>query len=166
MNRVIKYGVAAIAISLLALAGWVAISSAATEREIARHKDTIRQVATGFPSRPVSAEALQALPAPVRRYLAFALPNPTHSFTAVSLTSRGDSRLLRQDLHGFRAEGADRGQGHQVDRRRGRLELLCGDAGLDADRRHVPALHQRPERSELHADVDRRPDRCLRTGMP
>lgn len=90
---------AALAAVLLALIAWIAISSARTDREIADHAETVRRVAGGRPSGVPDPAALQALPPPVRRYLAFALPGPVGPLQVVRLTAAGDFRRpLRTDF--------------------------------------------------------------------
>lgn len=77
---------------VLAVTGVVGVSSFLTEREIEGHRATVRRIAAEAPRAPVDIAALQALPAPVRRYLQFAVPDPAPDYRVVSLTAEGDFR--------------------------------------------------------------------------
>jgi len=86
------YVAAPIVLVLAALAGWIMISSIQTEREIASYTEIIRQVARKHPPVKADPAAIQALPLPVQRYLAFALPGPQARRGVVSLTAEGEFR--------------------------------------------------------------------------
>lgn len=77
---------------IVALVSWIGIAWILTEREIAGHAETIRRVAADRPSIVVDPAALQALPAPVRRYLAFAMPDLTVRHRVVTVTEEGSFR--------------------------------------------------------------------------
>lgn len=72
----------------------VAAGEWSTEREIADHVATVRRLAAAHPAPRPDAAALAALPAPVRRYLAFAVPEPV-SARHVTLTAEGRFRRPR-----------------------------------------------------------------------
>lgn len=74
------------------LAGTVAISSYRTEKEIEGFERRVEQLAAGTPLPGVTPEAMAGLPAPVARYLAFAVPDPSTSLKSVHLTASGDFR--------------------------------------------------------------------------
>lgn len=82
--------------AILALAVGVAnivgISSFLTEREIDGHKATVRRIAGDFRPAPTDPAAMQALPAPVKRYLEFAVPDPAIGYGVVTVTEEGDFR--------------------------------------------------------------------------
>lgn len=92
MRRRLLYVVGPIVLLIVALAAWVGVSSAATDREIAGHSATIRQVAAGQPSVAVDPVAMRALPLPVQRYFLFALPELQLRRHVVSLTAEGEFR--------------------------------------------------------------------------
>ena len=75
---------AGLATPFVALAVIVAVSASRTEREIAGHAATVAALAAIASVTPVSPEAIAALPTPVQRYLAFAVPV---DFPAVKLSS-------------------------------------------------------------------------------
>lgn len=83
---------AAVSLPIIAAAGWVAIASFLTEREIEGHTEAVRQIAGGHLSVPVDSAAMQALPAPVRRYLEFAVPDEKARYRIVNLTAEGQFR--------------------------------------------------------------------------
>lgn len=92
MRRRYWYVAAPLALAVAAVAGWVGVSAILTEREIAAHAAAIRDIAGGHPSAAADAAALATLPPPVRRYLAFAVPDPQARFHTVTLTAEGDFR--------------------------------------------------------------------------
>jgi hypothetical protein len=104
MRRHLVFVAAAIVSVLAALAAWVGISSSLTEREIAAHSATIRVVAAKQPAVSADPAALHKLPAPVQRYLAFALAEPQARYRTVRLTAQGDFRRPLTD--GFAATTA------------------------------------------------------------
>lgn len=80
---------AGLATPFVALAVIVAVSASRTEREIAGHVATVAALAAKASVTPVSPEAIAALPAPVQRYLAFAVPDLTVSNRVVRLEAEG-----------------------------------------------------------------------------
>ena len=70
----------------------VGISSFLTEREIEGHRVTVGRIARTFPPASVDPAAMQALPAPVRRYLEFAVPDATLGYRVVNIAEEGDFR--------------------------------------------------------------------------
>ena len=88
----------------------VGISSFLTEREIEGHRVTVGQIARNFQPASIDPAAMQALPAPVRRYLEFAVPDTTLGYRVVNIAEEG----------GFPAASHGR---------------LCPDDGLPDDRR-------------------------------
>lgn len=82
----------AVLLPIIAIAGWVAVSSTLTEREIAGHVATVRQIADDHLSVQVDPAAMQSLPAPVRRYLVFAVPDLKTRYRVVNLTAEGEFR--------------------------------------------------------------------------
>lgn len=84
--------VMAFVLALVALSSWIGISSILTERQIAAHSTSIRQIAGNHPSGVADPAALQALPVPVQRYLAFALPDPQAGYHTVTLRASGEFR--------------------------------------------------------------------------
>ena len=99
-----RFLIAAIAAPILGLAGWVGLSTFATEREIAAHEATIRAVAAARPAVVVSDTEIALLPAPVRRYLAFALPGPVAAQHLARIEAEG--RFRRPKTEGFAATTA------------------------------------------------------------
>lgn len=83
---------AAISLPIIAVAGWVGVSSILTEREIAGHSETVRQIAEDHLPPLADSASMQALPAPVKRYLEFALPDLKTRYRTVSLTAEGEFR--------------------------------------------------------------------------
>lgn len=104
MPRRLLFVAAPIVLVIAAIGAWVGISSMLTEREIAGHSATIRQVADKHPIVSVEPAAMRALPSPVQRYFAFALPEPQAHYRAVSLTAEGAFR--RPMKEGFAATTA------------------------------------------------------------
>lgn len=99
MRRRLRLTLVVFVLSLAGLAAWVGISSIRTEREIAGHAGTVRRIAGAHPSVAVDPAEIAALPAPVRRYLAFALPDPKVCYRTVTLTQEGDFRRpLKEDF--------------------------------------------------------------------
>lgn len=88
---------------VLVLAASLGVFVLNTEQEIDQHRATIRHLALSQPARAVvSAD----LPAPVQRYLAFALPNPqSPRYRLVTLAAEGQFRRPRTE--GFAPTGAD-----------------------------------------------------------
>ncbi len=88
---------AVLALCATAAAGALWASARGTENDIAAHHAAVRQAAaaTGLPQP--SADAMAALPAPVRRYLAYALPGPLPAVRHVEVRMRGDFRRPRHD---------------------------------------------------------------------
>lgn len=82
----------AVAVPVAALAGWIGVSSLLTEREIAAHAQTVRRIAAAHPSRPVDPAAMQTLPVPVKRYLDWAVPDPSIRHRVVTLAAEGSFR--------------------------------------------------------------------------
>lgn len=76
----------------LVLSVVVAVSSFLTEREIEGFERRVEELAASTPSPRVRPEAMAALPAPVARYLAFAVPDPAIAVKSVHLTASGDFR--------------------------------------------------------------------------
>ncbi len=93
--------IAGLALPILLGAGIVGIASHLTEREIAAHIATVHQVAKKNPALSLSdkdkAAAFAALPAPVQRYLTFAVPNRETRPHLVQLTASGDFRRPLQE---------------------------------------------------------------------
>lgn len=88
---------AGLAAPVMALALTIAVASTYTEREIADHAATVAALAVKTPVAPVSPEAMAALPAPVQRYLAFAVPDLTVNNRVVRLEAEGMFRRPRMD---------------------------------------------------------------------
>ena len=88
---------AGLAAPVMVLALTIAVASTYTEREIADHAATVAALAVKTPVAPVSPEAMAALPAPVQRYLAFAVPDLTVSNRVVRLEAEGMFRRPRMD---------------------------------------------------------------------
>lgn len=82
----------AVALPIAALAAWIGVSSFLTEGEIAGHAQTVRRIAGEHPFQPVDPAAMQALPAPVKRYLEYAVPDLSIRYQLVNLTAEGDFR--------------------------------------------------------------------------
>ena len=99
-----RFLIAATAAPILGLTGWVGLSTFGTEREIAAHEATVRAVAAALPAVVVSAADIAALPPPVRRYLAFALPGPVGPQHLVRIEAEG--RFRRPKTEGFAATTA------------------------------------------------------------
>lgn len=88
---------------VLVLAASLGVFVLNTEQEIDQHRVTIRQLALRQPARAVvSAD----LPAPVQRYLAFALPNP-HSIRYRLVTLAAEGQFRRPRTEGFAPTTAD-----------------------------------------------------------
>lgn len=82
------------AVSVLVVSGGslIAIGSFLTEREIGTYTESVRRIATAHRFQPVDPSVMQELPAPVRRYIEFALPNPELRYQVVSIAAEGDFR--------------------------------------------------------------------------
>lgn len=88
---------------VLVLAASLGVFVLNTEQEIDQHRVTIRQLALRQPALSVvSAD----LPAPVQRYLAFALPNP-HSIRYRLVTLAAEGQFRRPRTEGFAPTTAD-----------------------------------------------------------
>ncbi|MCM5558615.1 DUF6920 family protein [Pleomorphomonas sp. JP5] len=92
MIRARSFALAVVLTLVVGFATIVGISSLQTEREIDGHRAAVRQIAGTF--RPASGDraALQALPAPVKRYLEFAVPDPEVGYRVVNIQAEGDFR--------------------------------------------------------------------------
>ena len=88
---------AGLAAPVMVLVLTIAVASTYTEREIADHAATVAALAVKTPVAPVSPEAMAALPAPVQRYLAFAVPDLTVSNRVIRLEAEGMFRRPRMD---------------------------------------------------------------------
>lgn len=88
---------AGLAAPVMVLVLTIAVASTYTEREIADHAATVAALAVKTPVAPVSPEAMAALPAPVQRYLAFAVPDLTVGVRVVRLEAEGMFRRPRMD---------------------------------------------------------------------
>jgi hypothetical protein len=66
--------------------------AARTESEILAHRSAVLKAAAAAPSPVPTAEQLAALPAPVRRYLAFAFPGPVPRLSHVEIDMEGQFR--------------------------------------------------------------------------
>lgn len=82
----------AASLPFIAATGVVGVASFLTEREIDGYAETVRRIAREHRPTPVDPAAMLALPAPVRRYLEFAVPDPSIRHRVASLTAEGDFR--------------------------------------------------------------------------
>jgi hypothetical protein len=99
MRRRLRFTLAVLVLPLAGLAAWIGISSIQTEREIAGHAETVRRIAAGYPSIAVDPVAMAALPAPVQRYLVFAIPNAKFQYRVVRFSQEGDFRRpMKEDF--------------------------------------------------------------------
>lgn len=104
LPRIVVGAAVAGALVLVCLGGAVTVGVWSTEREIADHAATVRRLAAAHPvSRPDTA-ALEALPAPVKRYLALAVPEPV---TARVVTLAAAGQFRRPLTHGFQSTTAE-----------------------------------------------------------
>lgn len=87
-----RYLLAAVALPLLVAAGWVGVSYALTERDIAAHADSVRQIADQTRALQADPVALATLPVPVQRYFNFAFPEGVPEYRLVTLAAEGDFR--------------------------------------------------------------------------
>lgn len=92
MRRRYLLALALIMVPVAAAAGVVGVASLLTEREIAGHVEAVHRIAGEHRPVPSDPVAIQALPAPVRRYLEFAVPDPAVRHHVVYLTAEGDFR--------------------------------------------------------------------------
>ena len=81
-----------ILLPVLVLGGAVATGVALTEIEISGYEDAVRGTATSSPHPVTGDRTTGDLPEPVRRYLAFALPDPQARYPIVRLEAAGDFR--------------------------------------------------------------------------
>lgn len=91
----------AVSSSFVAVVGTVALGSFLTESEIEAHAETVRRIADARPAVSGDPAAMQTLPAPVRRYLEFAVPDPQAPFRVVSLAAEGSFRRPLTDGFAF-----------------------------------------------------------------
>lgn len=82
----------ALAALVTALAATLATLAARTEADIAAHRSAVVAVGNTHPSPLPSADQMAALPAPVQRYLAFAIPGPVPRVARVDLQMQGQFR--------------------------------------------------------------------------
>lgn len=82
----------AVVLPIAAIVASIGVSSFLTEGEIAGHVQTVRRIAGEQPFQPVGPAAMQALPAPVKRYLEYAVPDLSLRHQVVNLTAEGDFR--------------------------------------------------------------------------
>ncbi len=92
MIRARSFALAVVLTLVVGIATVVGISSLLTEREIDGHRTAVRQIAKTFRPTPVDRAAVQALPAPVKRYLEFAVPDPDVGYHVVTIQAEGDFR--------------------------------------------------------------------------
>ncbi|KAA8997671.1 hypothetical protein FJU30_18085 [Affinibrenneria salicis] len=79
-------------VPVISLAAWIGMSSLLTEREIAAHSASIRQVAGRYKPGNIDPEAMKALPGPVQRYFAFAIPERNNQYQVVRIAAEGEFR--------------------------------------------------------------------------
>ncbi|MBN9888635.1 DUF6920 family protein [Salipiger abyssi] len=91
-RRPLAIAATVIALPVLGLATWIGISTLLTEREIAGRVASVRQIAEDYGPVAVKADAFAELPAPVQRYLRFAVPELSSPYHFVHVAERGDFR--------------------------------------------------------------------------
>lgn len=93
-----------ISIPVISLAVWIGISSLLTEREITTYSESVRQIASRHKPGNVNSDAIKALPEPVQRYLAFAIPAQNNRYAVVKIAAEGEFR--RPLTSGFKSTTA------------------------------------------------------------
>ncbi|EKV29581.1 hypothetical protein C882_0403 [Caenispirillum salinarum AK4] len=88
----VKPILAAVVIGAIALAGYGVVASRMTEAAIAGFRDDVRAIGRNSPARAYAGEAFDALPAPVRRYMAFTFRAPVPAIATVELEMAGEFR--------------------------------------------------------------------------
>lgn len=89
--------IAAVSVPALAAAAW-GIAYLGTEMEIASLEQTVR--ATALDATPGRSDGLDGLPAPVKAYLAFAMPDGDPGYRLVRLDAAGDFRRPGSETFG------------------------------------------------------------------
>lgn len=91
---------ASVVLPVAAVLGIIGVSSWMTEREIAAYDESVRRIGLAHQSAGIHTAALAALPAPVQRYLAFAMPDLNADYGVMQFTASGDFRRPLTDKFG------------------------------------------------------------------